>query len=265
MDDGAALAAYYERDEERDRLGAGLGLVEFERTVEIVSRTLPPPPAVVADIGGGPGRYTAWLHRAGYKVIHRDLMPHHVDHVRRDLGDAVDTAVADARALDLADASVDAVLLMGPLYHLRARADRVKCLEEAHRILRPGGRVYAAVITRWAARLHGVLIDRVHLRYPVLMDVIDGMEQDGWMAPLHEASFTAYAHTPDDLAAEVVAAGLDLESLVTVEGIAFALGDLEARLADPVEKATLYESIRAVESVPSLLGLGPHLLAVATR
>src|SRR5438067_11764515 len=75
----AALHAYYARDEERDRLSQGSGRVEFLRTVEIIGRTLPPPGAVIADIGGGPGRYTDWLVESGYTVLHRHLIPAHVE------------------------------------------------------------------------------------------------------------------------------------------------------------------------------------------
>jgi SAM-dependent methyltransferase len=140
----AAMRAHYERGEEEARLAISPpGLLEFERTKEIVLRHLPPPPAVVADIGGGPGRYTHWLADLGYQVIHRDLMPLHVDQLQqaRVAGASIDSAVADARDLDLADASVDAVLLLGPLYHLNQRRDRVAALAEARRIARPGAPV----------------------------------------------------------------------------------------------------------------------------
>ena len=123
----AELRAHYELGEERDRLAAGHGVLEFVRTTEIVLRHLPPAPARVADVGGGPGRYALWLAELGYEVEHRDLMPLHVRQVEDDAvarGVRLRTAVGDARDLDLGDASVDAVLLLGPLYHLRRRADR---------------------------------------------------------------------------------------------------------------------------------------------
>ena len=117
----AELQAYYARDEERDRLSAGVGRVEYARTLEILQRTLPPPGARVADIGGGPGRYTDWLVDEGYEVVHRDVVGHHVEQVRGRHGTRVDAALGDARSLDLPDGSVDALLLMGPLYHLGDR------------------------------------------------------------------------------------------------------------------------------------------------
>jgi SAM-dependent methyltransferase len=264
-DDLAAMQAYYARDEERDRLDTPVGRLEYARTIEIVQPTLPPLPAAIADIGGGPGRYTDWLVATGYSVILRDIVAHHVDQVRERHGGRVDAAWGDARALDIAGASVDGVLLLGPLYHLPSEDDRLAALREAARIVRPGGVVYAAAISRWATRLHGILLERFHCDHPQLLDMVDEMERSGRLAPVHEASFTGYAHRPDDLRDEIGRAGLVVESLVGVEGPGFLLGDLAARLDDPDERAVLLDSLRAVERVPELLGVGPHLLATARR
>lgn len=264
-DDDAALQLYYARDEERDRLAHGVGRVEFARTVEIVERTLPRPPAVVADIGGGPGRYTTWLIDAGYTVAHRDVVALHVAQVAARHGALVDAAVGDARALDLADESVDVVLLLGPLYHLTDSEDRVAALREASRIVRGGGLVHAAAITRWAARLDGMLMKRIQNTTPAVTEMVDDLERTGLMPPVLEGGFCGYAHTPRQLRDEVAAAGLSLESLVALEGVAFALGDLDERMDDRTERALLLGTLRAVESVPDLLGLGPHLLATARK
>jgi hypothetical protein len=82
--DDAALRAYYERGMERERLSDGRGDLEFTRTTEIVLRRLPAAPAMVADIGGGPGRYALWLASLGYQVEHRDLVPLHVEQLMAD-------------------------------------------------------------------------------------------------------------------------------------------------------------------------------------
>jgi len=265
MVDDEALQAYYGRGEELDRLSQGVGRVEFLRTIDVVGRTLPPPGAVIADIGGGPGRYTDWLVESGYEVVHRDLIADHVEHVKARHRTGVDAAVGDARDLDLADDSVDAVLLLGPLYHLYDRDDRLRALAEARRIVRPGGRVHGAAISRWATRMDGMLVKRVHLVYPVIAELIDEVERTGVMPPLHETSFTAYTHTAAELRDDVAACGLVLESLVSVEGISFALSDIDERLDDPDERALLLDSLRAVESVPDLIGVGPHMLASAQK
>jgi len=199
MDDLGDVRAYYERDEERDRLTAGASRIEFERTKEILGRALPPPPATIADIGGGPGAYAIWLASLGYEVHHRDLMPLHVEHVRHDASQAgveVDAAVGDARSLDLDDASVDAVLLLGPLYHLVELEDRLAALREASRILRPDGVLFAAAITRWALRLDGIATLRLYEEFlPERMEG-DEAERTGVIPKLHDAAFTGYTHPP---------------------------------------------------------------------
>src|SRR5205814_7356240 len=67
--------------------------------------------------------------------------------------------VGDARALEFTDKNVDVVLLLGPLYHLTEQADRARALAEAKRVLKPGGWLFAAVISRWASMLDGLVRD----------------------------------------------------------------------------------------------------------
>jgi hypothetical protein len=98
-----------------------------------------------------------------------------------------------------------------------------------------------------------------------MTEMIDHMEQSGVMPPLHDTSLNGYAHTPDELREEVLASNLVLESLVGVECVAFALSDVDERMNDPQERALLLDVLRAVESVPELLGVGPHLLATARK
>ena len=263
----AALHAYYARGEERERLAQSRGVVEFERTKELVLRRLPGPPSVVADIGGGPGRYSLWLAGRGHRVEHRDLVPLHVEQLRAEAGPGpgIRTAVGDARDLDLGDAAVDAVLLLGPLYHLRWRADRVRALREARRVVRPGGPVFVAAISRWAPRLDGVLTLRLYESRPQLRELIDEVERTGWAPPLVPDSFSAYCHRPGQLRAELRAAGLEVVDLVSVEGLAFTLDDLDQRMLDPLAREVVLETARVLERVPELLGIGPHLLATAIR
>jgi SAM-dependent methyltransferase len=265
--DDAALRAYYERGMERERLSDGRGDLEFTRTTEIVLRRLPAAPAIVADIGGGPGRYALWLASLGYQVEHRDLMALHVEQLTADAAEVpgIHTAVGDVRDLDLPDASVDAVLLLGPLYHLTDRAERVRALRECARIVRPGGPVLAAAITRWAARIDGMLRERLYLTYPAVLDLIDEIDRTGMLPSLHEGGFTAFCHRPGELREEIGEAGLEVVDLVSVEGPAFILGDLDARMADPVDRSIALEVARAIERVPELVGFGPHLIATGIR
>ncbi|HEU5153778.1 MAG TPA: class I SAM-dependent methyltransferase, partial [Gemmatimonadales bacterium] len=158
--DAEDIAAFYSRGLERDRLAGGPGSLEFLRTQVLLQRYLPSPPAVVADVGGGPGRYALWLAARGYRVNLVDPISLHIDQAREAADGAGATLasaeVGDARALRLADTSADAVLLLGPLYHLPQRADRLQALIEARRVCRPGGMILAAAISRLASTLDGL-------------------------------------------------------------------------------------------------------------
>lgn len=262
-----ATLAYYLQGKERERLNRSDGIIEFERTKDILGRYLPSSPAVIADIGGGPGRYALWLAERGYSVYHRDLVGLHVQQLLDALADhprfAIDTQVGDARHLDLPEASVDAVLLLGPLYHLPHRRDRVQVLTEAKRIVRPGGLVFAAAISRWTPRLDAIIAKRIYERLPEALEEVPDLERTGWIKPLFPGSFTGYCHRPRQLRAEAHAAGLQVLSVVGIESVSFLLTDLADRVAEPEALQVLLDSARAVEDVPELLGANPHFLAIA--
>ena len=136
------------REDERLRLRAH-GVLERVRTQELLTRLLPPPPATVLDVGGGtPGVHADWLAQRGYSVHVIDPVEEHVAVAGR--LPAVSSAVGDARCLSQADKSQDAVLLLGPLYHLPEREGRLQALREARRVARPGAPVAAAGISRYA-------------------------------------------------------------------------------------------------------------------
>ena len=83
--------------------------------------------------------------------------------------------------------------------------------------------------------------------------------------PLEPGAFSGYCHRPAELRREVREVGLTVVEMQSVEGIAFALSDLEERLADPRGREVVLEAARVLGRVPELLGIGPHLLATARR
>jgi ubiquinone/menaquinone biosynthesis C-methylase UbiE len=150
------LAHYIQADDEANRLTQGGSRIEFARTQELLRRFLPPPPGYILDIGGGPGAYALWLSESGYRVHLVDVTPLHFEQAQelsRRHGGAFTAEIGDARRLLAAEASFDAVLLLGPLYHLVDRADRIRALQEARRVARPGGLIVAAAISRLASIL----------------------------------------------------------------------------------------------------------------
>ena len=123
------VLSYYESYDEQGRLGRGAGALEFARMQDLIGRFLTAPPGVVLDVGGGPGRYACWLAAEGYQVHLVDPVPKLVEQVRAASAAQPDcplasAAVGDARSLPHGPDSSDAVLLMGPLYHLPEREQR---------------------------------------------------------------------------------------------------------------------------------------------
>jgi len=138
---------FYQQGKEASRLTSPErhpGPLEFVRTQELITRYLPQGSLRIIDVGGGPGHYSRWLSDLGHDVRLIDPVPLHVDQARA-MGIRAD--IGDARRLDQATESVDVVVMLGPLYHLRDRAERVQTLSESLRVVRPGGVVFAAAIS----------------------------------------------------------------------------------------------------------------------
>jgi len=269
--DAEILAHYHEGGEHDRLLGGGAGRLEYLRTRELLARYLPPAPATVLDVGGGAGVYALALAREGYSVHLIDLVPLHVEQAREASALQRDSPLAsaqvgDARRLVWDDNSVDALLLLGPLYHLTSREDRLRALKEAYRVVRPGGMVAAAGISRFASTYEGLLrgfLEDPRFEAIVERDVREGQHRNptgrvGWFT-------TAYFHLPEELRDEATEAGFLVEALVGIEGPAWILPDLDSWLEDPQRRSTLLEVIRRVESESSLLGATAHILVVGRR
>jgi ubiquinone/menaquinone biosynthesis C-methylase UbiE len=265
-----AIAEYYDRWPEEDRLGLGPFQLEEARTRELIQRFAPPPPATVIDVGGAAGAYALWLAHSGYTVHLVDAVPRLVAEAnRRSVGAPRPLAscrVADARSLEVEAESADIVLLLGPLYHLTEAGERAQALREAARVLRKGGWLFAAGISRFASALDGLvhdLLDDPEFGPIVERDLRDGQHRN----PTAKLDYftTAYFHRPDELEAEVCAAGFALQGVYGLEGPGWILPDVAARLAHARQRKSLLQLARMVETESSLAGMSAHLLAVAQR
>ena len=263
------ILAHYEAGIEAPRLAEAAGILERARTVDLLSRHLPPPPARVLDVGGGPGAYAVWLAGRGYDVRLLDPVPLHVEQAvtaAREAGVHMDAAIGDARRLADADGSADAVLLMGPLYHLTERSDRVAALSEARRVLRPRGVVMATGISRFASLLDGLsrrLVDDPAFRTILDRDLAEGQHRN----PTDRLDYftTAFFHKPEHLAAEAEEAGLGMATVLAIEGPVWLMGDVAERAGDPAHWAIVMDLLRRIEAEPALLAASAHLMLVARR
>jgi SAM-dependent methyltransferase len=264
------ITDYYHRAPEEVRLEQGPFQLEEARTRELIQRFAPPPPGTVVDVGGAAGAYALWLAEAGYSVHLLDAVPRLVAEAQRRSATVEQPLrscrVGDARALELPGDFADVVLLLGPLYHLTDPGDRARSLHEAARVLKPGGWLFAAAISRWASALDGLARDL--LRDPRFAAIVEQDLRDGQHRnPTDRLDYftTAYFHRPEELADEVSAAGLALTRVYGLEGPGRILPDVPERMADVHRRAALLGVARTLETEPAMLGSSAHLLAVAQR
>ncbi|WP_245805107.1 methyltransferase domain-containing protein [Amycolatopsis australiensis] len=203
--------------------------------------------------------HAAWLAADGHSVHLIDLVPAHA--ARAATLPGVTASAGDARALAAADSSADAVLLLGPLYHLVDVADRARALAEARRVLRPGGLLAAAGISRYLSLLEtgaaGTLTADV--AGPV-GQVIETGAYDG-----HIGFVPTHWHTATELREEVAAAGFPGPEVFGVEGPAWPALDAAGTGAFPDRARSALRAARLVERDPRLIDASAHLLAVAYR
>lgn len=165
QDDVSDIAGFYDRDPEHEHRRLERHQLEYEMTWRYLRRYLPERGSVM-EIGAGTGRYMVELARQGYAVTAVDISAALLQKCKERLADAgldkqARLMVADARDLTAVEPSAfDAVLLMGPLYHLVLEADRRTVLHQARQRLKPGGLIFSA----WVSRL-GMLGDLIR-KYP---------------------------------------------------------------------------------------------------
>lgn len=264
------IARHYARYDESQRLFEGLGSLEFARTQEILLRRLPPPPGVVVDVGGGPGAYALWLASMEYEAHLVEISSKHVEQARSaSQAQRLPIAsfhVGDARKLPQEDHTADAVLLMGPLYHLVERTDRIQALGEARRALRRGGLLFAAAINRFASLMDGLsrgFIDDERFLPILERDLREGQHRN----PTENLDYftTAFFHHPDELRKEFEEAGLTDVEVLPVEGTGWIASRFKERWSDLAARRRLLDLIKAVEGEPTLLGMSPHLIAIGVK
>ena len=261
---------YFEADES-SRLRTGWFQLEEARTRELILRHLPPAPATIIDAGGGAGAYACWLASRGYQVHLIDPVPKHVEQARaasalQPAHPLASAEIGDARHLPHGDETADAVLLLGPLYHLVDRDDRLACLHEARRVMKKGSVVWGAGISRFASLLdslsHGFFDDPQFA--PILArDLEDGQHRNPTGNPIY---FTdAFFHKPGQLSRDLLAAGFQVVEVVAIEGPGWLVHDFGRLWSDPTQRERLLAAVRQVEREPSILGASSHIMAIGRK
>ena len=248
-----------------------MGQLELVRTKEIIEKYLPQSPLKILDVGGATGIYSLWLAEKGYDVELIDPVPAHIEQAKaacrnQTFNPIQQFVVGDARHLDYADAIADAILLMGPLYHLVDKKDRLKALKESYRILKTGGLLFAAAISRFASCLDGFVcgyFQDPQFQKIMLQDINRGQHRN---PTDNELYFTdAYFHHPDELMMEIKETGFRNIAIHGIEGIGYLMKDFNQNWHQKEYQKFLLEIIRRIDQDPSLLGASPHLMCIASK
>lgn len=262
---------YYSNGIEKNRFDLDYFALEGFRTKSIIKRYIHEKQNLkIADIGGGAGYYAHWLQEMGHQVTLIDLTPENI-HIAKTLSAEKkiklhEYIVADATNLPIPAETFDMVLLMGPLYHLTEKNDRVKALKEATNILKPGGTLLCAVISRYASLIDGLSRNLIadDAFEPILHQGLDtGKHINDTGNP--EYFTTAYFHRPSELKQEMIEAGLDFEKLVAVEGMGWTINNVKEKWADDTYRKRLSTILTRLESNQDIIACSPHIIGVGHK
>jgi ubiquinone/menaquinone biosynthesis C-methylase UbiE len=262
------IEKHYLQSGEPKRLSNEWGELERLRTQSILARHLPPAPATILDIGSAVRAYAFPLAKQGYEVHLIDPVELHLEQARSSAANSRITlasiALGDARDLDFAANSADAVLLLGPLYHLIERSDRLNALREVRRVLKPRGVLFAASISRFASLIDGLsrgFFQDATFRTIIDADLTHGLHRN----PTNKSEYftTAYFHRPEELAAEVSDAGFGDVQILAIEGPAWSTARFRGVWNDAEQRQKLLQFLAMIESEPTIQGASAHIMAVA--
>jgi ubiquinone/menaquinone biosynthesis C-methylase UbiE len=224
------------------------------------------PQSSIADVGGGTGRYAEWLTEQGHSVELVDPVPLHVEQATARAAGTFDVRLGDARKLPFDDASFDAVVVFGPLYHLGERAERLTALREAFRVCRSGGIVAATAISRYAGLLDQLKRGRIGdpaVFANVMAETVSGrrVPPDRRMGVFPDA----YFHLPDELRDEIEEAGFDAVDVCGVQGLAWLAMEFLDLWSTDTGRAHVLDIAERFERDPHVQAVSPHLFAVGTK
>jgi len=262
------VIAYYNKFNETNRLNNEFGCIEFIRSKEIIQRYLTKTNLTILDIGGASGKYSFWLAELGHKVHLVDTVPLHIETAKKiaeESGTQLESYnVGDARKLDFSDSFADVVLLMGPLYHLTNRDDRIEAIKEAFRVLKQNGILIATAISRFASTING-LIEGYYKDGEFRKIMLQGLHNGQHRNPTNKIEYftDAFFHHPKELEDEISSAGFKVDALFAIEGISYMLKDFNSSIKSELE--FVLDIIRKTERDVTLLGASPHLMCTAVK
>ena len=267
MDDLRDIAAYYNNDPERENSRLERHQLEFDLTWRYLTQYLPTQGNIL-EIGAATGRYTLGLAKRGYHVTAVDMSENLLEIARkRSLEEGVEKQVsfihADARDLSsISESEFDAVLLMGPLYHLVEETDRKTTLKEAASHLKEGGILFSAFISRF-----GIMGD-------LLRNMPEWIENEAEVRnilaigknPDHipGSGFRGYFAKVSEIIPLLEATGFETLTVAGVEP-AISSDDESYNRLEGRQRQLWLDLLHEISTEPSIMGASRHILYIGRK
>ena len=254
--DADLIQEIYRRYDEDSRLNKSQAArVEFLTTVRYIEKYLSPG-AKILDVGAGAGEYSLYFAAKGYSVSALELADANIAAFRAKMTEETPVDLVQGNALDLSQYdrdSFDVVLLFGPLYHLHAEADQLRCIEEAKRVCKPGGKIFFAFISNDI-----VILTMQQCQEDYLLN--GDYNKDTFR--LDDFSFVF--HTVDHARELMVKAGIRVRHEVASDGAS----ELLQELVNGLDRESYEQYLRYhfyICEKPEFLGMSNHLLFVGEK
>lgn len=263
------IDVFYTKASEESRLEKGMGIFEFERIKQLISRHITTPNATIIDVGGGTGKYSEWLAKQGHKVVMIEPVEKHLQLAKKrsdKLKNKFSVIKGASLQLDVKNNVADLVILHGPLYHLQNKKDRETTIAEAKRVLKKNGIILGFAINHVASTVPGLMQGLMHKK-PFLDMCLQELTTGKHTPPADYPWLLAeaYYHKPSELKEEFLSQNLDILNLLAVEGIIWLDKDYFANMLHPKNKKNLDLLLKTTEENEELLAFSPHMLLVAKK
>jgi S-adenosylmethionine-dependent methyltransferase len=267
IDDINDIASFYNSAVEREHSRLQRHQLEYDITWRYLDKYLPPQGSIL-EVGAATGGYTLGLAKRGYRVTAVDLSPILLQQCQRrisdeDLADQVQFIQADARDLSqITQKEFDAVLLMGPLYHLVDETDRKKALMEAFVHLRAGGILFSAFISRFG--IMGDLLRNVPDWIEDQTDVHSILENGKDPDHYPRGGFRAYFTRVSEIAPLHESIGFETMVVAGVEP-AISADDESYNKLEGNQRQLWLDLLYKISAETSILGASRHLLYIGRK
>ena len=268
MTDFHRVRVYYQNFDEDRRLSADFsGRLEFEMTMRILEKHLPGHGRIL-DLGGATGVYSFPLAENGYEVWLADLSERLIEQARAKNSDGRLRSCDVVNAVDLRryeDGFFDAVLLLGPLYHLTEKEERNRCVSEVHRVLKDGGRVIAAFIPHLSGSI--AIVDR-YLRRPeqVNVDNLGEVFKTGRFRNASTDGFQeGYYPAAEEIESLFAGHGFQKQIIRSVRGFGYEREENLYAISDAQVFGKVMELIAETAEVPAIIETCGHAVYVGIK